>query len=236
LGSEKQQERDAASARLVALGVVALPALREARKDADAEVARRARFAVEDIVRETEVNLPLTVTRVLRRRHPPGTEEALLRYLPFAGGAETEEEICYGLDALTESGGGASAALVRALADPLPARRAVAACIVSRIGTAEQQAIVERLLKDREPVVRLRAAQGFLTAKKKVGVPVLIALLEEAPVQVAWQAEELLCWLAGDAAPAETVGAGKVEARTRSRRGWEGWWKVCARPITSLTG
>ena len=56
-------------------------------------------------------------------------------------------------------------------------------------------------------VVRLRAAQGLLAGKDTAGVPVLIDLLADAGVEVRWQAEELLRWLAVDAAPEAVVGA-----------------------------
>src|SRR5262249_20769712 len=38
-------------------------------------------------------------------------------------------------------------------------------------------------------------------------------------------AEELLHWVAGDAAPEATVGAGSVEARQQCKRAWEAWWR-----------
>ena len=42
---------------------------------------------------------------------------------------------------------------------------------------------------------------------------------------IAWQAEELLFWLAGDAAPREVIGALPVEKRKKVQAAWAGWWK-----------
>jgi hypothetical protein len=52
--------------------------------------------------------IPLAAVRVLLRRQAPGTVEALLAYLPYALDEETQEEIWYGLEALTKRDGKAS--------------------------------------------------------------------------------------------------------------------------------
>src|SRR5262245_46323622 len=52
-----------------------------------------------------------------------------------------------------------------------------------------------------------------------------LVLVGEPDVMLAWQAEELLHWVAGDQAPEAKVGAGSVEARRRCRAAWEAWCK-----------
>lgn len=226
LGSDHFEEREQAVRRLVALGSAALPHLRTAQKHRDSEVARRARQCVEAIRKAKPVpGLELAVVRALVRRHPEGTTEALLRYLPHAAEELVAEEILFGLDALAGRDKRVMAALVTALDDPAPARRAAAACILGRLGNAGQRAAASKLLADAEPPVRLRAAQGLLAGHDKAALPVLIALLEEASTEVAWQAEELLHWSAGDEAPELTVGAGTPEARSQCRAAWTTWWR-----------
>ena len=117
-------------------------------------------------------------------------------------------------------------ALLAALEDKQAARRALAACLVGRLGDGKQQDAVRKLLTDGDPTVRLRAAQGLLAARDKTVVPTLIALLEAKPVALAWQAEELLRWVAGEGAPAPVVGAGSARASGECRRAWEGWWRA----------
>src|SRR5204862_144774 len=107
--------------------------------------------------------------------------------------------------------------------DELPARRALAGCIVGRLGSREQREEVQRLLRDSETLVRLRAAQGLLAGEEMAGVSALIGVLDHRPVSLAWQAEELLHWVAGETAPKETVGAGATGAACRAA--WERWWR-----------
>src|SRR5262249_13984560 len=149
--------------------------------------------------------------------------ETLLRYLPSAPCEKVEVEVVYALDALALSGGRLNPVLIPALKDPMPARRAVAASIVGRLGDEGQQALAPKDLKDEYPRVRRRAAQGSLAAKNKDALPVLVALLAEPSVEVTWQAEELLHWLAGDDAPNVTIGAGSVQSRQRCRDSWVTW-------------
>jgi hypothetical protein len=64
----------------------------------------------------------------------------------------------------------------------------------------------------------------LLAAHDKKAVPVLIALLEQGPFDLAEQAENLLCHLAGDRSPQSALHVTKA-ARSRSRAVWEAWWK-----------
>jgi hypothetical protein len=162
----------------------------------------------------------------LVERRTPGAVDVLLRFLPFVADGKLQEEVWYGVDALASREARMDPALLAALEDPSPARRAAAACIVGRQGTAAQKRAVEQLLRDTDPGVRLRAAQGLLAGMDKAAVPVLVELLSEPSVELAWQAEELLHWVAGEEAPAETVGAGSVAARRQCRRAWAHWWEM----------
>ncbi len=148
-----------------------------------------------------------------------------MRFLPCADFEELQDALWFGLDSLTVRQGKIDPRLTDALRSPVAVRRAAAACIVGRRGDAEQRAAVQKLLSDAEPEVRLRAAQGLLAARDKTGVPALIALLEGSPVETAWQAEELLRYVAGEKSPAALVGAGAAADRTACRQAWESWWK-----------
>jgi len=53
LGNPVFQKREEASAKLIALQLIALPALRQARTDKDREIARRAKNCVEQIMRDS---------------------------------------------------------------------------------------------------------------------------------------------------------------------------------------
>src|SRR6202020_2054013 len=102
----------------------------------------------------------------------------------------------YAIDELALADGKIHLALINALGDRSPARRALAGCIVARTGSKEQKERAHLLLKDMDATVRLRTAQGFLAALDKTSIPTLIDLLDTTQVPIAWQAEELLVWAA----------------------------------------
>jgi HEAT repeat protein len=227
LGSDSFEERERACRRLVELGAAALPALRRAAEDPDLETSLRAKACLQRVRRpDATWRWAAAVVRRTLRRRPPGGAEALLAYLPDAADAEGAEDIAFGLDAWAADDAKVREALAAALSDRAPARRAVAACVLAHRGDAGQRAAAAKLVEDADPVVRLRAAQGLLAAKDQGAVPPLVALLGEESAAVAWQAEELLHYTAGDDAPDAVVGAGGAKERGACRAAWEGWWKA----------
>jgi hypothetical protein len=112
--------------------------------------------------------------------------------------------------------------LATVLTDKTPAKRAAAALVVGRSGTAEQRKAVQRLLTDASLEVRIAAAQGLAAARDKSVAPALAVLLTEAPPPIAQQAEDLLQRMAGDKAPTVTWEDAK---RQPCRDAWEAWWK-----------
>jgi HEAT repeat protein len=224
LGDEDFDKREAASTKIVNLGLVSLALLREARKNDSKELARRAKDCGERIEKDSEVNLPLVAIRVLARHKAVGASEALLRYLPFVIDEAVEEEVYYGLDGLAVKDRKVDPLLVTALKDALPARRAVAACILGRVGDEAQKAEVRKLLDDKESLVRLRAAQGLLASKDHAAIPTLCELLEARATSVSWQAAELLNYVAGDTAPDPIPNGDEGDPRKR-RQSWETWRK-----------
>lgn len=223
LGDKNFRRREEAQSRLARIGWIARDVLEKGRGAADREVARAAERCLEQIEKDFDWGLLAAAVREVARQKPARAVEAVLGFVPNAADDEVLEEVWYALDSLAGNSGRLDPALVRALADPVPARRAVAACIVGRRGSAEQRVAVRRLLADPEPMVRLRAAQGLLAGQDRAALATLVALLDEAEVQVSWQAEELLHWAAGDTAPDVVVGAGSAPVRRRCRIAWERW-------------
>src|SRR5262249_15972374 len=64
-------------------------------------------------------------------------------------------------------------------------------------------------------------------AGDKAAIPVLIALLGQGPLELAWPAEDVLCRLAGDQPPATGLGS-TAEERAKCRDAWALWWKTNA--------
>jgi HEAT repeat protein len=247
LGAEDFRLRQEAAQKLIKLGPPAHAALRQAQKDKDKERARRAKECADQINRAWNFGLNLTVVRRLVKLHPEGTAQALLQFLPYAADEECEEEIWFGLDTLAVGqafqpdtnhrqagkpdlhGAPVLGTFAEFLKDKFPIRRAAAGYLFTRRGNADQRAAGKKLLADPEPIVRLRTAQGLLGAKDKDAIPVLIDLLDKLRwTEEAWQAEEMLHWVAGDDASEPTIGAGSTEARQKCRKAWEDWWQANA--------
>jgi HEAT repeat protein len=226
LGSEKFDERKTAHRKIAALGFVTVPLLQRAARTGDAETSRQAKSCLAEIAKETTWWVPPAVIRLLVRRNPEGTTEALMQYLPFAPEGDAEEEIWFGLSAMASSGKVSLPVLRKALNDPLVARRSLAACLLGRIGSERDRQAVRVLLKDDDPTVRLCAAQGLLAAKDKSGISVLISLLDEPSGGIAWQAEELLRWIAGENSPKELLGSGKPGEIKKCKDAWDRIWQA----------
>ena len=224
LGDAQFARRAEAARKIVALNQAAIARLKTAQLAKDQEIASRAKDCLKEIFKGQKLGIPLTAVRVLARQRPDGLAEALLRFLPYTVEEEVQEEVWFTLYDLVKETPRLLPLMEKALQDPLAARRAVAGCVLGRLGNKDQQKAVAKLLDDADPHVRLRSAQGLLAGKNLAGVRTLIELLEQPAVEISWSAEELLHWMAGDDAPAEKVGAARDKERLASRKAWETWW------------
>jgi HEAT repeat protein len=227
LGDDDFSIREAATKRLFDLGRTTLPQLRQASKDRDPETARRARQLIERLEQQSSRRLPAAVVRLLALRKPPGATEALLAYLPRAEEDNRSDEIKNALSLLALRDGKLDAALIQALSDDLPERRASAAEALVQGGGKPGRQAARKLLDDGTATVRLRAALALAQAGDKDGVPVLIDLLAALPDEHVGQAEEALFQLAGDTAPPMMLGTTAGE-RGKCRDAWAAWWKANA--------
>jgi HEAT repeat protein len=224
LGDDVFAVREQAVTELVAHGNLALPFLRAATKDGDLERSRRAETCLRLIARSETKPLPSAAPRLLVLRRPAGAIEALLAYLPYAENDALGVEVQNALAALALEDGKPAAALLHALEDKLPARRAAAAGALAQAGGASFRPAVHKLLQDPEPAVRLQVALSLVAAQDKDAVPVLIDALADLPSEQTIQAVETLTLLAGEAAPKVAVGS-EPDERRRCRDAWAAWWR-----------
>jgi hypothetical protein len=225
LGSKRFAAREKASRELVQRGTPALKVLRPALTDPDREIARRAEACIATIEEGPGPALPAAAARLLARRAPAGAVAALLTYLPFADDAMVEQEVLTALVALGARPGKVDVALTEALNTRSSVRRAAAGYVLGRHPEKAQREAAAKLLKDREPLVRLRAAQGLLAGKEPTAVPVLIELLTDAPADLARPAEEILWSLAGERSPTAPAPDASAAARREYREAWSKWWR-----------
>jgi HEAT repeat protein len=215
-----------AAAQLVACGPLAVPALRHAVNDlTDPVAAKEAQKCLQWIEGSSAATIPAAAARLLAERRPPGAAEVLLAYVPFADNAEVAEEVAHALARLAFAQGQAAPALVRALEDALPARRAVAAEALCRADRPEQWPAVRKLLQDPNAAVRLRAALALVKQQDAEAVPVLIDLLAELPAVQRARIETALQELAGEWAPAMPQMKEDAISRRICRDAWAAWWR-----------
>lgn len=226
LGNAAPEVRARAAAELVARGALAVPALRHAINDlSDPAIAGRARQCLKAIEGNAGARVAAAAARLLAERKPTGTAEALLAYLPFADDRAVTEAVSSALFAVAYMGGRPDPALVSALHDPVPLRRAVAGEALCRKDQPDQWPAVRQLLNDPKTSVRLRAALALASQHDVASIPVLIDLLAELSPEQRRQAEDVLQNLAGDWAP--NVGlTGEDDVSRRIRRdAWMAWWR-----------
>jgi hypothetical protein len=223
LGDDSFEVREKASAQLVQLGATAVPYLKEALKDPDVEIVRRAEDCLKRVGEGSTGALVDAAARLLAARKPEGAAEALLGYLPFAEDDVAADEVRSALAALALRDGKLEPILVQALADKVAARRAAAAVALLRTGLAAAPPLVEKLLQDTDAQVRLQVGLALATARDKKAIPVLIDLLADAPPAQLGPVQDLLHRLAAEQAPTAAPGS-DAAGRRKYRDAWADWW------------
>jgi hypothetical protein len=224
LGADQFKAREKASRQLVTLGPRARPYLEAAKKDPDPEIARRAQECLNRIGEGATGATVAAAVRVLARHKPPEAAAVLLGYLPTAEDESVAETIRHALETLAVRDGKAEPALLAALEDRTPLKRAAAAAALARAQAPGVMPQVRKLLEDRDPHVRLRVGLALVAARDKDAVPVLIRLLDELPLEQTGLVMSLLDRLAGDTVPPVTPGPDQA-ARRKYREAWQTWWK-----------
>ena len=137
LGDDSFEIREKATQALIALGEPAAPFLQPAAKSTDLEVARRAERCLQAIIkdparRQTEAATTIAAIRLLAKKKPPGTTEALLALFSQPSSVEIEREIRFALRILGKSDGQPDPVLAKAIEDKDPRRRQAAAEALGR--------------------------------------------------------------------------------------------------------
>jgi hypothetical protein len=223
LGDVRYKVRKQATADLIRAGRPAIPFLREAARDADIEVANRARLCLKRIQQGNDSLLVMAAARLLADRKPAAAAEVLLAYILFAEDEDVALQVQAALNAVALREGKPDALVVKALEDPSAKKRAAAAEALIRAVPAGRRPGFLKMLEDPDKMVRLRSALAFLELHEKKAVPVLIALVGELPRDDLWRAEDVLFQLAGDQVP--KAAADPDTAPARRSAAWAAWWR-----------
>jgi HEAT repeat protein len=216
--------RQKACGELVAIGPPAIPLLRQAVRDADnPDVVALARRCLKALQTDS-ASLTAAAVRLLAKRKAQGAAEVLLDYLPHAENDAVLEEARNALVVVAYIKGKAESAVLKALDDEHPLRRASAIMALCSSGIAEPRAKLRKLLVDPMPSVRLRASLALAQASDAKAVSTLIALLGELPEAQAREVEGALSDLAGDKIPSGTTFGSDKASREKARDAWAKWW------------
>jgi HEAT repeat protein len=223
LESKTASVRQKACGDLVAIGAPAIPHLRQAARDVDSpETAALARRCLKALEEEPGL-LSVAAVRILAARRPAGTAEALLAYLPHAENDSVADELKSALASVAYDKGKPEPAVLKALADEHPLRRASAIMALCQSGIAEPRATLRKLLTDPAASVRLRASLALAHASDAKAVSTLIALLADLPNAQAQEVEGFLNELAGELAPKAPLGTDDT-SKQKARDAWAKWW------------
>ncbi|MFL5240919.1 MAG: HEAT repeat domain-containing protein [Gemmataceae bacterium] len=231
LGDSDAAKRDKAYGELIALGTQALPALRQVANDLDdPEAGGMAKQCIQAMDGSAGTMITAAACHLLATSKPAGTVEVLLGYLPYAEDESIAEEIANVLNEVSAASGKPDPALLKALNDPIPMRRAYAAAVLVKVGGNEARPAVRKLLQDPKPSVRLRTALALTQFEDLDAVPALINLLGEMPQDQTKAAEEYLSQLAGEWSVTTPKGDDAVARRMR-KEAWASWWKTTEGPL-----
>jgi HEAT repeat protein len=229
LGANAFRVRQQASQELIAKGPIVVEMLKQGMNHPDLEISRRCETCLQKIKEhDYPAEVLSAVVRLIGARKPAGAVEVLLAYLPFADSDNVADDAREVLAKLAMRDGKVDKALVDALTDKVPVRRAAAAEALARAAAEEHKKAVRALLHDANFTVRWRVATALVMAKDKEAVPVLIDLLVDASQSQAWQIEDILFRLTeGQSPPAVSLGADEA-ARKKCRDTWRTWWQAHA--------
>ncbi|HYT89885.1 MAG TPA: hypothetical protein VEL76_14360 [Gemmataceae bacterium] len=136
LGHKSFSVRQRATVALQELGAKPAALLRQAARESDLEVSRRATQCLEKIADDPDQALVAAAVRLMAVRRPAGAAEALLAYGPWAPDETIAREVQGALAAVAVEGGKKNPVLVQALKDRDPQRRALAAAALGEDGGA----------------------------------------------------------------------------------------------------
>jgi HEAT repeat protein len=230
LADKDATKRSKAMAELAGYGPPAVPLLRQAANELDnAEAATVAKKLLTTLDGVSGASVTATAVRTLAALKPAGAAEVLINYLPSAEDESVIEEINSALTAVALKDGKPDPALVKALEDEAPARRAAAAEVLARVGGDDVRPAVRKLLKDAKPNVRMRTALVLAQFNDPESVPVLIALMNDLSQEQARPIEDFMTNLAGDWNIVLPQGNDTVSKKLR-RDLWLAWWNAADGP------
>jgi len=235
-GADDFDDRLKATAEIEAFGSAAIGPLKKitTERDSDPEMAYRARLALGKMEKVPHAAVAVAVVRAVVKSKPEGAAAALIGFLPLADTDAVAEVIREGLIALAVKEGKAEPAIVAAMTDVSPIRRAAAYVALTEGGGTDGvrgpvkdalPKLKEAVLKDADTEAKFTGLWSLaLITREKEYVTELIKLIPTAGRGRIWQLEELLLQFAGTH-PKDGRFLKSPESLVKTRDAWLGWWK-----------
>jgi hypothetical protein len=236
LDASASNARQQACADLVSIGTPVLPRLRAlAREDGrSAALARHCVTAIEG----DQGALTTAAAHLLAKRRAADAARVLLAYLPHSENDRVLQEIADLLRGVAFSESGTvDPAVVSALGDEHPLRRATAVALLAEGNLAPHRAAIRKLLVDPARSVRLRAALVLAKADDPQAVETLITLLGDVGEGESRSSiRDYLTELAGALGP-DVKNAKASLTPLQERDAWLRWWNDAKGPglLSELT-
>ncbi|VTS04544.1 NHL repeat-containing protein [Tuwongella immobilis] len=224
LGAESFDERESASAQLLAAGAQVIPQLRDAANSNDAEVSRRANRCLAQLVAENDPEKFLAASWWLLDQQPPGTLDTLFRFMIANRDSDYLYESIYSqlLDHFRTKAG--VDPQLKSLSESAEAgHRLVGVRLLIDLKQPLRDA--DRLVNDSDTEIRFHVLVHLVRQGQRERIPALLQLFEQGSESIAYQVEDLLCQLIGDEMPPVVLNGVDANNRRRARQMWEAWWK-----------
>lgn len=225
-------DRVKATEEIELFGPAAVGPLRMAERDADPEIAYRAKVALKKMAKIPHSAVAAAVVRAIVKLKPEGATGALIGFLPLADDETIAELIREGLVGLAVKDGKADPALINALNDPSAVRRSAAYLALILGGSPSERIRVkdaypklkEAVLKESDPEAKFTGLWTLLlTTREKEFLPELLGMIPQLPRGRIWQLEDLLLQLAGSH-PKDGRFLKTPESLAKTREAWLNWW------------
>ena len=221
LGSPSYKIRTRATSEVLKYRDLAIPFLINGLESEKQEVVSRSNYCLSEITQSSESPVVLAAVRVLASKKNDQAVSVLLGYLPFTSNHTIIDQIRSSLKHLVAGQKSPDQEVVNALTDTMPIKRLAAGEALAKHKTVREKVL--QLLKDPNLEVRLYVALALARAQETQAVPVLISLLDNASIDLAWQAEDTLLRVAGEFAPEVYLSSKAKPAEVR--KAWEDWWQ-----------
>ena len=231
-GADDFDERVKATEEVERFGPAAIGPLKNAERDADPEIAYRARQALKRMEKVPHSQVAAAAVRAIVKLKPKEAASVLIGFLPMADTDEVAEEIRTGLISLAVTDGKPEPAIVAALEDKSVVRRSAAYVALIEGGPAGERIRIKEAFPLVKAAVRKETDVDakflglwvmLMTSREKEFVPDLLAMIPQLPRGRIWQLEELLLQLAGAAKPDAKFGK-SAEQLTKAKDAWAAWW------------